>query len=74
MSERKPRTIVLELDEADYDTIQREIAHRQSRIRGVVGTLLPDGDSNLAGAIMAEVVRDLDEYRSMFDAQKGGES
>lgn len=69
MSERKPRTIVLELDEADYDTIQREIAHRQARMRDAHGTILPDGDSNLAGAILAEVVRDIEEYRSLFESE-----
>lgn len=69
MSEKTTRTLVLELDDDDYDAIQREIAHRQARMRDARGTILPDGDSNLAGAIMAEVVRDLDEYRSMFDRE-----
>jgi hypothetical protein len=33
------------------------------------GTILPDGESCLAGAILAECVRDLDEYRTLWDAE-----
>lgn len=67
------RTIILELDEIDYDTVQREIAHRQARSRLINptgGTLLPDGDSNMVGAIFAECCRDLIEYRDRFDEER----
>lgn len=63
-----PRTMTLVLDDADFDAIQAEIAHRQARSRRVdpAGpTILPDGESNLAGAILAECIRDLDDYRAM---------
>jgi hypothetical protein len=79
------KTMTLTLDELDYATIQREIAHRQVRSRWPVGnespglidpdgppksgTILPDGESCLAGAILAECVRDLDEYRTLWDAE-----
>lgn len=64
--------IILELDEIDYEIIQNEIAHRQARSRalGLTETLLPDGDSNLAGAIVAECVRDLNDYREMHDKER----
>jgi hypothetical protein len=58
--------LVLELDEDDYRDIQREITRRQVRSRVALGEplteSLPDGESNLAGAVLAEVVRDLWEY------------
>ncbi len=79
------KTMTLTLDELDYDTIQKEIAARQmnrwpnddslgghiSGIDGVrrTGTILPDGDSCLAGSIFAECVRDLDEYRALWESQ-----
>ena len=59
-------TMTLILDQLDYDAIQEEIAHRQARSRAICPespTILPDGESNLAGAIVAEMVRDLREYR-----------
>ena len=66
------RQLILELDEDDWNTIQAEIAARQAvRISDGAGStqpLLPEGESNIAGAIIAEVVRDLQEYRDMYDA------
>lgn len=75
------KTMVLQLDDFDYETIQKEIASRQlhrwpnddplgghvSSIDGVrrEGTILPDGDSCLAGSILAECIRDLNEYRGL---------
>lgn len=66
------RQLVLELDELDWQTIHKYIADYQSRsakilaVDGKIGpTILPDGDSNLAGAIMAECVRDLIKYRHL---------
>jgi hypothetical protein len=58
------RTLVLNLDEEDYATIQQEIAMRQAQDRN-----LPDGDSNLAGAMLAECIRDLEEYRALYDVE-----
>ena len=60
------RTITLELDEEDWDTIQREFAKQQSN-RDEDGPLLPDGTSNMAGAMIAEAIRNLDEYRSLYE-------
>ena len=64
------RRIELILDDLDFDTIQAEITHRQVRSRSIAPdspTILPDGDSNFAGAIMAEVVRDLNDYRALWE-------
>lgn len=65
------REILLVLDEEDWDTIQSEFARRQaSRIYdGEGGTQpnLPEGESNDAGAMVAEMVRDLEEYRSLHE-------
>lgn len=66
----KPRTLTLELDEADWDTIQTELARRQAGVRWPDGgVVLPEGDSNLAGALIAEMIRDLEEYRAMYDSE-----
>lgn len=48
------KTIVLEVDEADFDTIQRAISVRQGFAGG---GCLPDGDGNLAGRYVAEIAR-----------------
>lgn len=63
------RTITLELDEDDWNAIQKEIAIRQSR-RDKDGPLLPDGESNMVGAMLAEVVRDLEEYRAAWEGER----
>ena len=65
------RIITLELDELDWDTIQREFAKRQVRCRDEHGVILPDGDSDLAGALLAECVRDLEDYRELWEAENG---
>ena len=65
------REIVLILDEDDWDTIQNEFAQRQADRMddGEGGTrpILPEGESNDAGAMVAEIIRDLDEYRSLAE-------
>ena len=69
----KTRTMVLELDEEDFATIQGEIAKRQAASRQIApneSTIIPDGDSNLAGSLVAEMVRDLDEYRALYESQR----
>lgn len=62
------RTITLELDEDDWDSIQGEIARRQAR-RDEHGPLLPEGESNMVGAMLAEAVRDLEEYRAAWESE-----
>ena len=62
------RTMVLTLDEDDYDTIQREIAQRQASNHAHDGAMLPEGESGIAGAHLAEAIRDLDEYRALWKA------
>jgi hypothetical protein len=67
-----PRTLTLTLDEDDFATLNAEIALRQARSRLVdpAGpTLMPEGDSCLSGALLAEAVRDLQEYREVWDAE-----
>ena len=56
--------IVLEVDELDYQAIQTEFAKRQGQRRP-----LPEGESDLAGAMVAEAIRDLDEYRALWEVQ-----
>ena len=58
--------MTLELDDLDYATIQKEIAYRQARSRLIDPqgpTIIPDGESCLAGALIAECIRDLTDYR-----------
>lgn len=64
------------VDELDYAAIQREIAQRQVRSRmpdpenpGRTIPCLPEGDSDLEGAVIAEMARDLKEYRALFVAR-----
>lgn len=59
------RTITLEVDEDDWNTIQNEFARIQA-FRDAYGPILPDGESNLAGAMVAEAFRDLEEYREIW--------
>ena len=81
---RHLRVLTLTLDEPDYATIQAEIARRQlvrwpdgNASPGLIdpngpaksGTIMPDGDSCLAGTLIAEMVRDLDEYRGLPDRE-----
>lgn len=62
----QPRTITLILDEPDWNTIQDEIGKRQGNALDMA--TMPDGDSTLVGAILAECIRDLDEYRSLWES------
>lgn len=68
------KTMTLTLDELDYASIQKEIAERQKLARAIDGgkttrELLPDGDSCLAGSIIAECMRDLAEYRALWESE-----
>ena len=65
----KPRTLVLELDELDWDVIQNELAQRQAERDADGMYSIPDGDSNLAGAVLAECIRDLNEYRDLYQQE-----
>ncbi len=49
------RQIVLNLDPDDYDAVQQALAVRQRRLND--RPILPDGDSNTAGAYLAEICR-----------------
>jgi hypothetical protein len=54
------QTIVLELDELDYDAIQEAVAKRQALGRyfpGYEARIMPDGERNRAGAALAEICR-----------------
>lgn len=61
MTEAK-REIVLQLDELDYAAIQKAIAYRQTWGRGT----MPDSDSNVAGAVLAEICRGWLEKKGMW--------
>ena len=56
-------TVVLELDDDDLVAIQGELA-KHSGFEN-----LPDGDSNFPGAVLAEAVRSLQEYRDLWEAE-----
>lgn len=60
------RKVILEMDSDDFDALQSEFAQRQTSISK--GFLLPDGESDLRGALVGEIVRDLWEYRSLWEA------
>ena len=71
------RRMELLLDDDDFNAIQRELAHRQVRHRvggGEADTLLPEGESNIAGGLLAECIRDLDDYRAMFRASRSADA
>lgn len=59
----------LVLDEDDYRDLQAEFAYIQSGIRDEHGCCLPEGDSNLPGALVGEICRKLQEYRALYDAE-----
>ena len=62
----KTKTITLELDEDDFDSVQQAISTRQGLFGG---GMLPDGDGNLAGSYVAEICRGWMEF---LDAGAGG--
>lgn len=71
--ESKYRRLTLELDEDDWSSVNEAIAERQS-FRDKEGCLLPDGDGNLAGRLIAEICRGWLEMLSMrFDKLDGDE-
>jgi hypothetical protein len=58
--------ITLALDELDAQAIHRAIAHRQT-YRDQEGCILPDNDSDLAGAALAEICRSWLESVGQWD-------
>lgn len=59
----KKHVIVLELDADDHRDFWAEMDIRANRP-------LPDGDSNTVGACVAEIIRDLWEYRALHDRER----
>ena len=59
-NEPKTRTIALELDQLDYDAIQKAIAYRQS------WSVMPDGGGNVTGRTVAEICRGWLEHKGMW--------
>lgn len=63
------KEIILRVDDTDYRDIMQEIARHEAM------SPLPDSDGgNINGRIIAELVRDLREYRDLYDpGDKGDE-
>ncbi len=57
------RTITLDLDPDDFAAVNEEFASRTE-------ASLPEGGSNPDGARVAEIVRDLNEYRDLFPGDR----
>ncbi len=66
------RRIELLCDDMDFDFIQRTFARKQAAHHRAFGeTILPDGESNFAGAMVAELLRELDELRAITAGMGG---
>lgn len=65
-------TVTMDMDEFDFKTLLEETKEREKRSKalGLAETLLPDGDSDETGAIVAECIRDLNEYRQLSAARE----
>jgi len=63
--------IELILDEDDAQAVNEEFARRQL-CRDQNGVILPDGKSNLPGSMVAEMARDLNEYRALCESEREG--
>jgi hypothetical protein len=62
MKSKKLRTITVQVDELDYEAIHRVIAEYQRSNRWPEGdTLVPEGEGDLGGRILAEVCRGYEE-------------
>lgn len=56
------KTIILEVDDLDYETIMGEICRHEAM------SPLPDADGgNVNGRVVAELIRDLCEYRDFYE-------
>ncbi len=51
------RKIELEVDELDYEAIQKAFAVKQGNRFGGDSTILPDGDGNIQGRMVGEICR-----------------
>jgi hypothetical protein len=60
----KKHTVVLVLDEDDYRDFLKELSFRGRRD-------LPEGESNFDGAHVGEMIRDLWEYRDLYESDPG---
>jgi hypothetical protein len=77
------KTIILELDDADYEAVQRCIARRQSFRSWPDATSQADSDdefseplkdgSNLVGLAVAEICRGWEEMMAMWPDDEGEE-
>ena len=61
------RQIILNVADDDSDAIQQEFAKRQRLI--AEGFDLPEGESDLPGAMVGEIVRELWEYEALWEAE-----
>ena len=62
-----PKRFELILDPVDAETFDNEMAERRRR-----ADLMPEYDGNFEGACVAEMIRDLNEYRQLADARAAG--
>lgn len=60
MIDKHNRLMPLVLDQADYDAIQKAIAYRQT------WGVMPDGEGNIAGRVIAEIRRGWLEQKGMW--------
>ncbi len=61
------KTLTLVLDNDDDRAVQAAIAERQRDSRWPDGgVMLPEGKSNLSGAIIAEICRAYVDYRALY--------
>lgn len=60
MIDKHNRLMPLVLDQADYDAIQKAIAYRQT------WGVMPDGEGNIAGRVIAEICRGWLEQKGMW--------
>jgi hypothetical protein len=68
----KIRMVTVELDERDYHAVQDALAQRQAlgqTIPALEGGFLPGGDSDRAGALLAEICR---EWMRFTEQEKRG--
>lgn len=60
------KKLTLVLDDDDDRAVQAAIAERQRDSRWPDGVMLPEGESDLPGAIIAEICRGYVDYRAFY--------
>ena len=61
------RKLLIEVDEQDESAILNAIAQWQAKSHAAFGeTMLPEGQSDIRGATLAEICREHEEYRSLW--------